>query len=94
MLAEDFTWHIVGEDRVVARAELREHIDKDRKPEVSIKQFDVLTSISHGKYASVSSRTYLLDGSRWGSHDVYEFMSAGGSAKLRKVTSYRVDSKR
>lgn len=93
LLAEDFSMIVAGGDIVVDKTKLKTYLDKATQSKITIDRFDVFTSISHGKYAAVSSRAYSSNGFTFDSHDLYEFTSAGGSAKLRKVTSYVVDSK-
>lgn len=93
LLAEDFTLSIAGDDKEIARSELQSYMEKAIQSIVSIEKFDILTSISHGKYAAVSSRAYMSNGITLNSHDLYEFTGAGGSAKLRKVTSHPVSSR-
>ena len=93
LLAEDFIWRVVGSDKKILKSELNSYMNKANQSDVHIDRFDVLTSISHGKYAAVSSCAYASNGCIFNSHDLYEFTSAGGSAKLLRVTSYIVDSK-
>lgn len=91
LLAEDFSWSTAGSDEIVIKPELKKYMDKALQSKAFVKRFDILTSISHGKYAAVSSRARMSDGSVSDSHDLYEFTGASSSAKLRKVTSYGVD---
>ncbi len=93
LLADNFIWSVAGSDRNIVKAKLESYMEKAAQSEVKIDRYDVLTSISHGKYAAVSSRAYASNGIVFNSHDLYEFTSAGGSAKLMKITSYVVDSK-
>ncbi|OGL22440.1 hypothetical protein A2707_03900 [Candidatus Saccharibacteria bacterium RIFCSPHIGHO2_01_FULL_45_15] len=93
LLAEDFTWSVAGSDEEILKPKLKSYMNKANQSDVHIDRFDVLTSISHGKYAAVSSCAYASNGYIFNSHDLYEFTGAGGSAKLLKVTSYIVDSK-
>ena len=93
MLAEDFTWCIAGSNEKTPKSKLKSYMDKMTKSKVHIDRYDILTSISHGKYAAVSSSAYTSNGVTFNSHDLYEFTGAGGSAKLLKVTSYIVDTK-
>ena len=93
LLAEDFTWSVAGSDKKILKSELNSYMNKANQSDVHIDRLDVLTSISHGKYAAVSSCAYASNGCIFNSHDLYEFTSAGGSAKLLKVTSYIVDVK-
>ncbi len=90
ILADDFSWNIAGSNEVVRRPELKDHMEKASQSENSIEKFDILTSISHGKYAALSSRKHLSNGTILNSHDLYEFTSAGSHSKLRSVTSYTV----
>lgn len=90
LIAEDFTFIIAGDDREVAKSEMQAYMEGEGQSKILIDRFDILTSISHGKYAAVSSRAHMSDGTTLSSHDLYEFTGAGGSAKLRKVTSYSV----
>ena len=92
LLAGDFTLIIVGDGEEIARSELQSYMEKAIQSQISIEKFDILTSISHGKYAAVSSRAHMSNGVTLSSNDLYEFTSAGSSAKLLKVTSYVVDS--
>lgn len=93
LLAEDFTWSVAGSDESILKSKLKSYMDRATQSPVHIDRFDVLTSISHGKYAAVSSCAYASNGHIFNSHDLYEFTSAGGTAKLLKVTSYIVDIK-
>ena len=93
VLAEDFTLSITGGGEEIARSELQAYMEKATQSKISIEKFDILTSISHGKYAAVSSRAHMSNGVISNSHDLYEFKSAGSQSKLQKVTSYAVDSK-
>lgn len=94
LLAEDFILSIAGDGEEIVRLELPSYMKKAILSKASIEKLDILTSISHGRYAAVSSRAYMSDGVISNSHDLYEFTGAGGSAKLRKVTSYVVNGKR
>ena len=93
LLAEDFTFRIAGDDKKIAKSEVQAYMEGAGQSKISIDRLDILTSISHGKYAAVSSRAYTSDGGIQDSHDLYEFTGAGGSAKLRKVTSYIANSR-
>lgn len=93
LLAEDFTWSVLGSNEEIIKSELKSYMEKAAQSKVYIHKYEVLTSISHGKFAAVSSRAYASSGLIFNSHDLYEFTGAGGSAKLLKVTSYIVDSK-
>ena len=93
LLAEDFTLSIAGDDETVSRSELQSYMEKAIRFKISKEKFEILTSISHGKHAAVSSRAHMSDGMISNSHDLYEFTGAGGSAKLRSVTLYTVDGK-
>lgn len=93
LLAEDFTLSIAGEGEEIAKSEMQAYMEKANQSKISIEKFDILTSISHGKYAAISSRTHMSNGAMSYSHDLYEFTSAGDSAKLRKVTLYTADGK-
>ena len=92
-LAEDFVWSVPGDDKLIEKSELEEHMNKRARSKSPIEKLDILTSISHGKYAAVSSRAHMSNGAKSNSHDLYEFTSAGSSARLRKVTSYVIDRK-
>lgn len=92
-LAEDFSWSVAGSGEVLLKPELNNFMEKANQSKAFIDRIDILTSISHGKYAAVSSRVHMLNGHVFNSHDLYEFTGAGRSAKLLKVTSYTVDSK-
>lgn len=94
LLAEDFILSIAGDGEEIVRLELPSYMKKAILSKASIEKLDILTSISHGRYAAVSSRAYMSDGVISNLHDLYEFTGAGGSAKLRKVTSYVVNGKR
>lgn len=93
LLAEDFSWSVVDKDKVIPRSKLKAYMENAIKFQDPVERFDVITSISHGKYAAVSSRAYMPNGVISNSHDLYEFTSASSSAKLIKITSYTVDSK-
>lgn len=91
LLSEGFSWSLAGGKEELSKSELNIHMKKATQPKNPIERFDLLSSISHGKYAAVSSRAYRLDGTISNSHDLYEFTSAGSSSKLRKITSYVVN---
>ncbi len=91
-LTEDFSWVAAGSDKALSRLELNTSMDKATQSNITTERLDIITSISHGKYAAVSSCTRMSNGVTLNSHDLYEFTSAGSSAKLLKVTSYAVDS--
>ncbi|MBM3210459.1 hypothetical protein FJZ39_03935 [Candidatus Saccharibacteria bacterium] len=93
LLAEYFTWCIAGSNEKVPKSKLKSYMDKVTQSKIHIDKYDILTSISHGKYAAVSSCAYASNGYIFNSHDLYEFTGAGASAKLLKVTSYIVGSK-
>lgn len=93
LLAEDFTLSIAGSGQVVSKTDLRSYMEELSQSKVSVDRFEVLTSISHGKYVAVSSRSFMSDGTISNSHDLYEFTGAGGSAKLWRVSLYTVSSK-
>ena len=91
-LTEDFSWVAAGSDKALSRLELNTSMDKATQSNITTERLDIITSISHGKYAAVSSRAHMSNGVTLNSHDLYEFTSAGSSAKLLKVMSYVVDS--
>lgn len=93
LLAEDFTLSIAGSDEKIAGADLKSYMEKAAQSSISIEKFYIITSISHGKFAAVSSSARMSNGAMLHSHDLYEFTSASGSAKLRKVTLYIVGGK-
>lgn len=92
LLADNFAWSVAGSDHTVVKSQLRPYMEKAAQSDVHIERCDVITSISHGKYAAVSSRSSASNGIVFDAHDLYEFTSAASSAKLVKVTSYIVDS--
>lgn len=92
LLAEDFMWSVVGSDEGISMSKLKSYMEKSKLSKVHIERYDILTSISHGKYAAVSSCAYASNGVIFNSHDLYEFTGAGSSAKLLKITSYIVDT--
>ena len=92
LLSKDFELSSVG-DKAVLRSELESYMERAAQSNVSIEKFKILTSISHGKYAAISSTAHMSDGTTVDSHDLYEFTSTGSSAKLRKVMSYTVGGK-
>lgn len=93
LLAEDFSRSLAGSDEMLSSSELRDYMKKADQAKHTIERLDILTSISHGKYAAVSSRAHKTDGSISYSHDLYEFTSAGSKSKLWKVTSYTIDTR-
>jgi hypothetical protein len=93
LLAEDFSWIFAGSAEVIAKSELKERMDKVVETEGAVEKFEILTAISHGKYAAVSSLAYVSNGKAYHSHDLYEFSSAGASAKLKSITFYTKASK-
>lgn len=93
LLAEDFAWRTAGSDSEIVWRELSAHMDQSRSTKNPVAKLEILTSISHGKYAAVSGRAHRTDGSFYSFHDLYEFTGASSSAKLKVVTSYVVEDK-
>lgn len=92
LLAEDFVWSVVGGNEKILKSELKAYMEKVAQSKDGVDRYDILTAISHGKYAAVSSRAHVSSGVISHSHDLYEFTGAGASAKLLKVTSYTVEA--
>lgn len=91
LLADDCTLIIAGSEEY-EKSRFQSYLDKvDKKS--AIEKLDILTSISHGKYAAISSRAYMSDEKIVNSHDLYEFTGAASSAKLRRMTLYRIDTR-
>lgn len=61
-LPNDFTLSITGDYEDIVGSKLQSYIERATQSKISIEKFDILTSISHGKYAAVSSRaTYNFE---------------------------------
>lgn len=92
LLADTFELILAGSNEKYTKTQLKQYMERELRSEDQIDKYEVLTSISHGKYAAVSSRTLTSDAAVSDAHDLYEFTGASSSAKLLKVMSYSVHS--
>lgn len=97
LLTDDFIWTTPGSDYAITKEQLKHQMDHVEHPDVVVESVTILTAMSNGPYAAVTSHTRMSNAIEFHSHDLIEFSSndelANESLQISKVTSYTVDIK-
>ncbi len=87
-LSESIIWNIPGQKQVVYKENVLENTS-DFWNENPL-ELHIVHMISHGKTASINGQVKISSGKVLAFCDVYEFVSAGRSSKIKEMTSYRI----
>lgn len=88
-VAHDAVWDVIGAGRCEGEAAIRDHMARGRGTEpVSLAIHHIIT---HGKTASLNATVVFKDGSRVEYCDVYTFAGAGRNAKVKQITTYKIE---
>ncbi len=90
-LADDIRWQIAGHKSFFGKEDLKEALNKNTSK--AIIQLHIQNIITHGSSGAVNGFFVFEDQSTLSFCDVYSFTSAGKSAKVKEIMSYRIEEK-
>ncbi|MGV2941362.1 nuclear transport factor 2 family protein [Mesobacillus sp. LC4] len=90
-LADDIRWQIAGHKSFFGKEDLKEALNKNTSKEMI--QLHIQNIITHGSTGAVNGFFVFDDHSTLSFCDVYTFSSAGKSAKVKEIMSFRVEEK-
>lgn len=90
-MADDIRWQVAGYKRFFGKEALRDALNENISKEVI--QLQIQNIITHGSTGAVNGFFVFDDHSSLSFCDVYTFTSAGKSAKVKEIVSYRVVEK-
>ena len=89
LIADDVVLNIIGDRRTVGRDGFRDAILENGRRKA--KELHLHNIITHGATGAVNG-TLKMDDNRWVEYcDVFVFSGAGIKAKIKEITSYRID---
>ena len=90
-MADDIRWQIAGYKRFFGKEALRDALNENMSKAVI--QLQIQNIITHGSNGAINGFFVFDDQSSLSFCDVYTFSSAGKSAKVKEIVSYRVEEK-
>ena len=90
-IADDIRYQIAGYKRFIGKGDLRDALTKNISK--AVVQLQIENIITHGSSGAVNGFFVFDDHSTLSFCDVYTFSSAGKSAKVKEIVSYRVEEK-
>lgn len=86
-VSEDISWKLVGNQVVEGKAAFERALQGST---MKVAHLRIENIITHGRTAAVDGELELENGFRLAFCDVYRFTSAGGQAKIERITAYVV----
>ncbi|WNF24720.1 hypothetical protein [Mesobacillus jeotgali] len=90
-MADDIRWKIAGHKSFFGKEALKDALNQ--KTINSLIQLQIQNIITHGSTGAVNGIFVFDDHSTLSFCEVYKFSSAGKSAKVKEIVSYRVEEK-
>lgn len=87
MLADDFEWTIIGKYTFTGKEPLADAL-ANVNPD-AVKELRVENALSHGKLCAINGKI-ITDKEQVAFNDIYEFESHSKTAKIKRITSYRI----
>ncbi|NKE06640.1 MULTISPECIES: nuclear transport factor 2 family protein [Mesobacillus] len=88
-MADDIRWQVAGDKCIYGKDEIRDAFNENISKEVI--QLHIQNIITHGPTGAVNGFFVFDDHSKLSFCDVYTFSSAGKSAKVKEIMSFRVE---
>lgn len=90
-MADDIRWKIAGHKSFFGKEALKDALNQNISK--ALIQLQIQNIITHGSTGAVNGIFVFDDHSTLSFCDVYKFSSAGKSAKVKEIVSYRVEEK-
>ncbi|MCM3572466.1 hypothetical protein M3172_04645 [Mesobacillus subterraneus] len=88
-IADDLRWQIAGHKTFFGKESLKDALNENISK--AVVQLKIQNIITHGSTGSVNGFFVFGDHSTLSFCDVYTFSSAGKSAKIKEIVSFRVE---
>lgn len=89
-MTDDVIWEIVGEQRIQGKDNVEKALYASSEREVQ--QLRIENIITHGDTGSVNGTVQLSGNQTIAFCDVYNFRGFGRTAKIKKITSYNIQT--